>query len=35
VTRLLADRTLWTETTEKNESTARELLSVASETFQT
>src|SRR6202046_502857 len=35
VTRLLADRTLWTETTEKTDSAAPELLPVASETLQT
>jgi len=35
VTRLLADRTLWTETTEKTDSAAPELLPVTSETLQT
>jgi len=32
---LLADRTLWTETTEKIDSAAPELLPVTSETLQT
>jgi UDP-3-O-[3-hydroxymyristoyl] N-acetylglucosamine deacetylase len=35
VTRLLADRTLWTETTEKTDSAAPELLPATSETLQT
>src|SRR5271163_3681466 len=35
VTRLLADRTLWTETTEKSDSAAPELLPVSSETLNT
>jgi hypothetical protein len=32
---LLADRTLWTETTEKTDSAAPELLPATSETLQT